>query len=187
MKANPLSYNKRPDKYFFEKLAKKLGTEDEVEKFFVANMLLNSNLWIGEAFDDSTLDLFYEWKKKNESLKYSVQQDFEKIFDIMFETKKGFPELFVAINGQHPLALQYYLQNTISIETMIFFDSIIHNFQYWNDNIKENIIWPTVYKKCVKYQGFIYKYAGQELIQEIRRFIREKIVDIRNSSVNMPT
>jgi hypothetical protein len=48
-----------------------------------------------------------------------------------------------------------YLSGKIAIETLIILNNKTRMFDFWNQRIEEQIIWPSVYLKCTKYTPFV--------------------------------
>lgn len=145
-RANALSFESRPDKYFFYKLAK----HKNVEQFLLANIIEdNPNVWVGNMANEQTAEIHYkEWQKRQESLSYNFANELDNL-DLDFNKN-----LLVEKNN-HPLLLKLLNQKKISIETLIILNEMCGFFRYWNKSIGEDIIWPTLYKKCKKYRPFI--------------------------------
>ena len=77
VKATEQSFIKRNDRYFFERLSKRLKNEKDIEMFFVANFFYNSNFWIGE----SDLDVHYNTLiKKIQGFHYFFKQEMLQLF-----------------------------------------------------------------------------------------------------------
>ena len=65
------SFNKRKDKYWYEKLARQ-KSDEQVKNFFIANFVEADDpsvLWIGNIIRGG--EVYYkEWEKRQQSLKY---------------------------------------------------------------------------------------------------------------------
>ena len=140
------TYNKRKDKYFFEKLGKKFNNLIEVENFFCSNMIYNPNIWIGDYLDDSCDDVYSEWTKKQQSFEYIFKNECQLIFEN--------ENCFFIKNKQYPKILTMVLQNEISIETLIFLDKKFNLFQLW-DKMFQDVIWKEFSQRIKKYSPFL--------------------------------
>lgn len=141
------SFEKRPDKYFFHKLAKRKDVVD----YLVANFVYNDNTsaWIGNLLNNKDSDeCYYKLVKNRESLSYIFSNDLDKLNPI-------FDHNFTIDDGQHPKLLKQYMRHEINIETMIILDDLIGFMKKWDKRIDEGILWPIVYQKCKKFRPFI--------------------------------
>ena len=171
VRADQSSFSKRNDRYFFERLAKKLQSPEEIEKFFVASLVKDTNAWIGGVLDESGLDNYTEWKKKIQSITYTFKQELEFLFDECGDIK----DAFQVKDGQHPTILKLFLKKKITIETLTILNLICSCFKYWDTQIQDRIVWPEIMKKCQKYQPFLVRYIGQTKIPDFRNLVKSKL------------
>ena len=175
IKADTDSFNQRNDRFFFERIAKKLQSPIEVEKFFVSCIVKNTRTWIGDVFGDNVETDYVDWQRKIESITYIFEQDFQKIVDIAELEGITVQRFFMVNNGQHPRILKMFLKKDISLETLVLLNlSIKGIFSYWNRTIQENILWPEIEKTCLKYQPFLLKYIGAYKVLQFTNFIFQK-------------
>jgi len=144
VKANPESFEKRKDKYFFYKLSKKQNPKN----FIIANLLENEKIWIGEMLTQKGEHIYNDWMKKTQSLSYSFSNEIEKLDDDIDEQLKIY-------NGQHPKLFNLFLSREISIESLIILNELLHFFPYWNKKLDVKLIWEPVHFKCTKYKPFL--------------------------------
>lgn len=170
VRADTTSFHKRNDRYFFEKIAKKLQSPEEVEKFFLASLVKDTHVWIGEVLDDSALDNYLNWKKKIESITYTFNQDLQSIID-----QGDIKEQFQVKDGQHPIVLKMYLKKKICIESLTLFNLVFGCFEYWDKQIQDRIVWPEIMKKSQKYEPFLLKYIGRDKIIDFRKLVKQKL------------
>lgn len=138
------SFDVRKDKYMFYKLSKK----KDVEGYLIANMLNDGKTWIGDLLSSESEQIYINWLKRQESLSYVFENDISKLDDDMNVN-------FKSINGEYPLALLLYLRKEICLETLIIIDKAIEIFKHWNKSIQDTVMWPDIYRKCLKYQSFL--------------------------------
>lgn len=150
------SFNKRKDKYWFEKLSRQ-KSDEEVKNFYIANFVEAddpNSLWIGNVIRAG--DIYYkEWIKRQQSLQYLFTQESQTFFseytlDKAFDCSKG-----------HPPVLRKFLSGNISPETLVIYDRIFlirNNF----DKKLLDPIWESVSLKIKKYTPFlnidVFKY-----------------------------
>ena len=82
------AFNKRKDKYWFEKTSRKYADKNIVD-FLVSNFVTANNpssLWIGEIINSGERT-YSEWSRKQQSLTQENQQYFcQHIFLMSFQT-----------------------------------------------------------------------------------------------------
>ncbi len=165
-RATMTSFNKRKDKYFFEKTSRKYSDE-EVLNFLLSNFVNTDNpqnLWIGEIINSGERT-YAEWMRRRQSLTYIFKEQSEKLLsEIELE------ELF-SCSKRHPLILKKYLGGEVSLETFVILEKI---FSFGKDFDKklDDPVWESVSLKIKKYIPFIninvfqYKKILRELIDE---------------------
>ena len=148
-RASITSFNKRKDKYWFEKTSRKYS-DKEVVDFLVSNFTATDNpqnLWIGEIINSGERN-YAEWTKRQQSLTYLFKEQSNELFsenklDDVFNCSKG-----------HPPVLKMFLGGKISLETLVIYDKI---FLFGNTFDKKLLdpVWESVSLKLKKYSPFI--------------------------------
>ncbi len=165
-RATMTSFNKRKDKYWFEKTSRKYSDE-QVLDFLLANFVnadTPQNLWIGEIINSGERT-YAEWMRRRQSMTYIFKEQSQKLLS---ETE--LEELFSCSKG-HPLILKKYLGGEVSLETFVILEKI---FSFGKDFDKKlnDPVWETVSMKVRKYIPFIninvfhYKKILRELVNE---------------------
>jgi hypothetical protein len=165
-RATVTSFNKRKDKYWFEKTSRKYS-DKEIVDFILANFLAADNpqnIWIGEIINSGERT-YAEWMKRQQSLSYLFKEQSEELFS---QTK-----LEDALNCSkgHPPVLKKFLSGKISLETLVIYD-IIFLFGNVFDKKLLDPVWETVSLKIKKYKPFLnidvfhYKKLLREIINE---------------------
>jgi len=165
-RASVTSFNKRKDKYWFEKTSRKYS-DKEVVDFLVSNFTATDNpqnLWIGEIINSGERN-YAEWMKRQQSLTYLFKEQSKKLFsenelESVFDCSKG-----------HPTVLKKFLSGTISLETLVIYNKI---FLFGNKFDKQLLdpVWETVSLKIKKYSPFLnidvfnYKKILRSIINE---------------------
>jgi len=162
-RATLTSFNKRKDKYFFEKSSRKYS-DKEIVDFLVSNFVAADtpqNLWIGSLINEGERT-YTEWMKRQQSLTYLFKEQSE---ELLSETK--LEDAFNCSKG-HPPVLKKFLGGKISPEVLVIYDII---FQFGNVFDKKLIdpVWETVSLKIKKYKPFlnIDKFQYKKLLREI--------------------
>jgi len=148
-RASVTSFNKRKDKYWFEKTSRKYS-DKEVVDFLVSNFTATDNpqnLWIGEIINSGERN-YAEWMKRQQSLTYLFKEQSNELF-----SENELESVFDCSRG-HPTVLKKFLSGTISLETLVIYDKI---FLFGNKFDKQLLdpVWETVSLKLKKYSPFL--------------------------------
>ena len=163
-RATMASFNKRKDKYWFEKTSRKYSDE-EVLNFLLANFVSTDNpqnLWIGEIINSGERN-YSQWMKRKQSLTYLFK---EQSNELLFN--KNLNEVFDCSKG-HPPILKKYLGGEISLETFIILEKVFSFVKNFDKKLTDPV-WETVSLKIKKYIPFIninvfqYKKILKEVI-----------------------
>ena len=160
------SFNKRKDKYWFEKTSRKYSDE-EVLNFLLANFVITDtpqNLWIGEIINSGERN-YAEWMRRQQSLTYLFKEQINELLsendlETVFNCSKG-----------HPPLLKKYLGGEISLETLTILEKVFSFVKRFDKKLKDPV-WETVSMKISKYLPFIninvfqYKKILREIINE---------------------
>ena len=148
-RATNQAFNKRKDRFWFEKFARQ-KSDKEVVDFFVSNFVYSTDpgtMWIGEMIKEGE-GRYQEWQKKVQSLSYVFKEEVNTLFD-----GKKVDEVFDCSNG-HPPILKSYLAGNTSLETLVICDRILEYSKEWDKRL-EDPVWETVSRKIKKYSPFL--------------------------------
>jgi len=165
-RATVTSFNKRKDKYWFEKTSRKYS-DQEVVQFLVSNFISSDNpqnLWIGEIINSGERN-YAEWMKRQQSLTYLFKEQMntllsENELESVFNCSKG-----------HPVILKKYLAGEVSIENVVICEKIF-SFREKFDKKLTDPVWETVSLKIKKYLPFLnidvfhYKKILRKIVDE---------------------
>jgi hypothetical protein len=127
--------------------------------------LVDSNKWVGNLLRNDGIDVFTDWKKRNESFEYFFRNDCISIFNDFTSKHLSFDDGFNVFGGQHPRFFQLVLSKKISYETAIVFNKILSYDKRWNKQIVEQVVWPVHAKRLKKYEPFVrYNNTACKLI-----------------------
>jgi hypothetical protein len=160
VRTNIDSFNKRRDRYFFEKLSRK-KTEPEIINYFVSNFIQSSDpskMWVGELKTNGD-ENYLNWKTRTQSLSYRFKQE----LNILTEKIHLYEALF-SETGSHPVIIKQYLGGKISIETLVILDDLTSFIKKLN---VDDVVISLVIHKVKKYRPFL-SYDKEIFIQEIR-------------------
>jgi len=148
-RATVSSFNKRKDKYFFEKTSRKMSDEQIIE-YFVSNFVSASDpskIWIGEIITSGERT-YTDWKRRQQSMSYVFKEESEKLFEMT-----NLEDIFKCSKG-HPLVLKKFLGGEISPETMVIYDKVFSIVKDYDKKLLDPV-WETVSLKIKKYSSFL--------------------------------
>ena len=165
-RASMTSFNKRKDKYWFEKTSRKYS-DKEVVDFLVSNFVSADNpqnLWIGQIINSGERT-YQEWMRRQQSLTYLFKEQSNELFS---ETK-----LEDALNCSkgHPIILKKFLSGQLSLETLTIYEKIFHFSNVFDKKLTDPV-WETVSLKIKKYTPFLnidvfqFKKILREIVNE---------------------
>ena len=165
-RATMASFNKRKDKYWFEKTSRKYSDE-EIQNFLLANFVSTDNpqnLWIGEIINSGERN-YSQLMKRKQSLTYLFKEQSNELL-----SDNNLNEVFDCSKG-HPPILKKYLGGEMSLETLTILERIFSFVQNFDKKLKDPV-WESVSLKLKKYIPFIninvfqYKKILRDLINE---------------------
>ena len=165
-RATITSFNKRKDKYWFEKTSRKYS-DQEIIDFLLSNFVNATNpqnLWIGEIINSGERT-YSEWMKRQQSLTYLFKEQSNELL-----SEKNLEEVFNCSKG-HPIILKKYLGGDVSLETLAIYEIIFSFSKNFNNKLNDPV-WETVNMKLKKYIPFLninvfqFKKSLREIINE---------------------
>ena len=154
VKVSSDSFQKRKDKYFFEKIAR----HPDLHNFLLANLSKNPKYWIRELAGTDAENTYKEWVKRQQSLTYMFKQELSKL-------DSDFNSNFICKNNKHPILLKLYLAKDISLETLCLLLEFSGAMKHWNEKMEYDIVWDETRIKIEKYTPFIK--ADKKKLKEI--------------------
>ena len=144
----PNSFLKRKDKYFFAKLGRKHN--GELKDYYVANFKAGKS-YIGDMMDEEGEQNYREHKR--------IQESIHRVFSIdinrLTEENVSFDYLFKTGDNAHPLVVKLWLQEEISLETVVILNAIFKFIDRESKNISDTIVWPVTRRLIEKYEPFV--------------------------------
>ena len=98
-RATMTSFNKRKDKYWFEKTSRKYS-DQEITDFLLSNFVTTNtpqNLWIGEIINSGERK-YADWMRRQQSLTYLFKEQSKKLL-----SEKELEEVFNCSKGHPPI------------------------------------------------------------------------------------
>lgn len=144
----PKSFFKRKDKYFFAKLAKKYN--GNLKDYYISNFKAGLS-YVGDMMDEDGERNYMDHKRIQESIHRVFSIDINRLDEEDIE----FDNIFKSVDGQHPPIIKLWLQEEISLETVVILNAIIGFIPREAKHISDTIIWPDTQRKIEKYTPFV--------------------------------
>ena len=165
--AKEKTYQQRNDFWFYETLARKYKKE-EIQELLLASFVISedsSKVWIGDI-RQSGKDRWVVWKKSQQSLAYTIEQDLESMASSMGSEGHTFNNLFETMGG-HPPLLKFFIQRQLNLDTLVVMDIVLGFVDRWDKELKDPL-WEQLSLKIKKYKPFlsINKNKYQQILKE---------------------
>jgi len=144
---NPSSFEKRRDKYFFGKVAKKFKADKQLAEFY-ASYFIEDKTYIMDMVDND--EIYNAWNKKIQSLVRTFELDIKNLnekcdtFDCLFE-----------IDGNYPILINEYLCGRVQIETVVILNKLTHFMNKADGIVSDTLFYPELSNKIRKYGSFV--------------------------------
>ena len=154
--ASQSTYQKRKDKYLFEKLAK-VCPSDELVPFIIANFLHNP-CYVIHLLEPEAANRYMDWKRRIESLPYIFENECKKLVSQLDpnDIHNEFNSLFSTKEFSHPTLLLMLLQQDLSFECFVILDSLLGFSKKWDSDLSGDPIWEETSSKSKKYYTFLH-------------------------------
>lgn len=157
------TFEKRNDKYFFNKLAK----HSDLTKFLVSLFIINPTIWAGDIvsnYAEATI-VYNHWLARQQKLKYLFQADCRKL-DLVSCLK--------CTNNNHPEAFKKVLGGDISIETITILTDLTGALEPLERKLKGDIIFEQYSLVFKKYRPFLL-YDRKEYARMLALIVNEQV------------
>lgn len=148
------SFDKRNDRFFFEKLAK----HEDPQAFLLSNFLVNKKGWIKQlSYGEEAKKIYEEWLGRSQSLDYNLKVDLSRLdedFDANFKVEPN----------SHPKIIKLYMAKSISLETLCSLVDMVGCMRYWDKSMQDDPVWEDLSRTIKKYLPFI-RYDKEKVRQ----------------------
>jgi hypothetical protein len=149
-KASITAFEKRRDRFFFDKLSKKYEDQELVD-LFVSNILIDKT-WVGDYLEEEGHDTYIKYMRRKQSFSYTFTNELEKAFMSVSNIKC----LFQTKQNQYPQIIQLHMNGVIGIDTLGVLNRFIKFSDKFNSTIGEDdVIWSKIRIKCEKVTPFL--------------------------------
>lgn len=154
MRISDQAYNKRRDKYFFEKLSEKHMLK-ELTLIFMSNLVANQDAWIGDISDADALVFYREYIGRLKRIKTQYEDDIKNIYYFSQKVDETLSGIFEYNNkGDSSYIFKLLQSNVISFETFILLDSFL-NIINKHDDSTNNLVWSNYSTKLNAYKKIL--------------------------------
>ena len=144
------AFENRKDKYHFYKLSRRFTNDEQGRDFIVANLVHDSNVWIGHLLTEESDIQYRKRQKVIQSLTYTFTNEIDSLM-----SQENPNDLLMVHDGNYPTLLTKLLQGDVSIETVCIMNSMMNFIPMWDKKISDTIHYPKVSKTIRKYTPFI--------------------------------
>ncbi|CAL9958747.1 DNA helicase loader [Vibrio phage K567] len=170
MKTPQSAFEKRSDKVFFERLAKRL-TLNDCYQLLVSNLAANPN---AISYEIAGADAHEFWLKHTgfmEIYSQHYKNELLTIFTLINKEQKKFKDLF---RGEgHPVIMQLVLRNTISIETFVILNRLLNFVPVIDKDYGDDIFWHEFKTRALAYD---------KLLKIDEKLAKEMFIQVKNQS-----
>jgi len=170
------AFEKRRDRYFFEKIARRYSNEDDLKLFFVDNIMSDIS-WIG--------DMNHDLHKKRDSYRQSLYYNFEKEIKLIRANAYKYNLDFDGVcktssNKSDNLLLNLYMSQQLSADTLVIIDHLVGFIKSLKSELRDPLgITQSTLLTLKKYQPFLIPLIGNN-----KNKYRERIILLFTSEPN---
>lgn len=163
------TFNKRNDRFIFEKLGNRFPSDKDCIQFFVANFAYSEDT---AFYGDEADDIFDTWRKRKESISKVFIDDLANIMNHCEISKLKKENIFIGSDGELPVLLTLFMGGKVTIETLRIIDDIEPYLDLWNNNQTIKIVMGDKLLRTEKLKGFV-KYDSEKISKIYSHFKEE--------------
>ena len=163
------TFEKRNDRFLFEKLGRKFGTPRELIEYFVANIAYGNNAVIYSQESD---DYYQQWQLRKESRTAMIKKQMSQIYNYLEVNRKKYEDLF-SMDGNVPELLNLYVGGYVHLETVVILDDFENFLPKWEPLC---MVWGDQLRIINKIKKFV-KYDKSK-VQSIYNSYKEELVEL---------
>lgn len=162
------SFEKRKDKYFFEKIQKSFDIFEQ-QKIFMVNLLANQDQWIGDMLNQDQIMFYRKYMSRFNDLSILFKEDLHNL--ILFCKSKGrmFKSLFLIEDNKEPMIFKLLQNDSIQYETFILLDSYFNIIEMLDES--KNFIWDQ-YSVRIKAYKNLFVIDKLEVIKILKESLK---------------
>ena len=165
------SFQKRKDRYFFEKAAARLSKEHYIHRLLVQLREKRSTMWIRDIFENENLTktLVMEDYLKRYSIKF--EEDLIALRTVILTKGKLLSDLLVPESG-YSYVFRRYMAGEFLPEFLFGLNHALSLFRSWDKSLNEDPVWAQEGFFLKKYETFVYESLPNKT--ELRKILVDK-------------
>lgn len=163
------TFEKRNDRFLFEKIGRKFHTPRELIEYFVANIAYGNTSVIYSQESD---DYYQQWISRKESRTALFKKQMSQIYNHLERTDKTYEDLF-SIEEHVPELLNLYVGGHIHLETVVILDDFENFLPKWEPLC---MVWGDQLRIINKIKKFV-KY-DKDKVQLIYNSYKEEFTEL---------
>jgi len=164
------SFEKSKLKYYCLRLSRKYNNILDVQDFLLSNFIEDEKTWIGELLSEKGEENYIKWKKYHQSFTYNFKEQVAYLLD-----NYRLNELFKSIDDFPPI-IKEYQQGNITLETLCLFCYFFDLITKWDQEIKDDLLYPSIKTRILKYSPFLFNRLDMEKIKKTLKEVLESKV-----------
>ena len=171
-------FDKRNDRYLFDKLSRKYSRDQDLIQFFVSNFAYGNESPIYEI--DHAETYYTNWIRRKESITKIFTDDLNCIIMDSEKNKLSRESILEFEFCQPPSILTLLLSNRICLETVSILNDYLGLIDNWNMSGFMQIMWEKEVRRIYKSKRFV-KYNRERIFPIINNF-EEELISLQNTS-----
>lgn len=142
------TFEKRNDKFLFEKIGRKFDTPRELIEYFVANIAYGN---MSVIYSQESDDYYQQWIARKESRTAMFKSQLSQIYNYLELNQKKYEELF-SIDDNVPELLNLYVGGYVHLETVVILNEFENFLPKWEPLC---MIWGNQLRVLNKMKNFV--------------------------------
>jgi len=136
----------------------------EIVEFYATNLYENSCCWVQDLLSDECEEVYLSYKRYHQAQSYNFKNE-------LLSLDSNLNDLLKIKNGI-PVILKYTLQKKISVDTLLMMEKALQFYKYWDEKLKDDLVWKDFMHKSLKYSYFIK--CDQQKVLKIMKEVFKK-------------
>ena len=173
-RVTPSSFEKRKDRYFFEKAAAKLSKDHFIHRLLV-QIRDSSAVWIKDIFESDNLTKALVIEDYHKRFPFKFEEDIIKIKTYMLVNSKKLSELMLPSSG-YSYIFKRYVAGDFLPEFVLGLNTAFTMFKTWDKTLEVDPVWSNKHYFLKKYNSFVSNSIPDKAI--LRQIILDKLQGI---------